>query len=111
GTVTADFLNLAINANVWGGTLILNNATDIIQGTGMLLLSEGASLESSLLGGADTSYFNGKLEINGKDWSVAVAGVDYTLSGSTITVIPEPSTYALLGGVGLLGFLALRRRK
>lgn len=41
------------------------------------------------------------------------AGYDLTISGSTtLTAVPEPSTYAaILGGVALVGVVAIRRRK
>ena len=45
----------------------------------------------------------------GPKWSVWLDGVD---SASVVTPIPEPSTYALmLGGLGLVGFMAMRRRE
>ena len=43
-------------------------------------------------------------------------GVDYTLdytTGSNITlnVVPEPGTYALIGGMLALGYVMVRRRR
>lgn len=43
--------------------------------------------------------------------SGATAFSDVFLDNLTITVVPEPSTYALLGGLLALGFVALKRRK
>jgi|GEM_PF-6816348 PEP-CTERM putative exosortase interaction domain len=43
------------------------------------------------------------------DTSTAVISLDVTQF--TISAIPEPSTYAILAGAGVLGFALLRRRK
>ena len=39
-----------------------------------------------------------------------VDGNGFTLEGFNVTVVPEPSTYALLSGVCALAFVMLRRR-
>lgn len=48
--------------------------------------------------------------------TTAIAGLSEgwsysTLSGQSLTAVPEPSTYALLGGAGVLGFVLWRRRR
>ncbi len=35
----------------------------------------------------------------------------YNLNDITLTIVPEPSVYALLGGMAMLGFVCLHRRK
>ena len=46
--------------------------------------------------------------LRGAEWSVWLDGVD----SATVSPIPEPSTYALmLGGLGLVGFMAHRRKR
>jgi hypothetical protein len=76
------------------------------------------SLVSTVLG---TTYYGTTFTVAGFDdlggdlWGVAAHGVNYQfseLSGvlSVISVVPEPSTFAL-AGIGLVGLLVLRRRK
>jgi hypothetical protein len=50
---------------------------------------------------------------NGASWFVSSPGNYYaiSISGSAVSAIPEPSTYAVLAGLGALGLALWRRRK
>lgn len=103
-----------------GATLTMNHA-DAISTTAVLYLASGSTLFLDFAS-ADVITINA-LFVDG----VAVAANDYSVdddsfwsnlgvnvhgtAGSSITVVPEPSTYALFGAAGLAGLLVLRRRR
>lgn len=71
------------------------------------LLSDGFSFDSEQpVGLSDWCQPASSCDMGG-DWSLWLDGVD----SASVSPIPEPSTYALmLGGLGLVGFMAVRRR-
>ncbi len=116
---TGKFDQVAVTGNAsLGGNLsvsfvdgylpILNNAFKILDltGTGSI---------SSTFANAETTY---KVTTGGNDYVFNVnyaggTGNDVTLTLATITAssVPEPSTYAALAGLGILGFAVYRRRR
>ncbi|WP_269538674.1 PEP-CTERM sorting domain-containing protein [Cerasicoccus fimbriatus] len=57
----------------------------------------------------ETKWTDGELTVDGANLG---SFSDYfTVSGDTLTMVPEPSTYALLGGLMAIGLALLRRRK
>lgn len=92
-----DFDNEGSKATFWS----LFDSSDSLIATGSLST-----------GNFDLSTYTGVKSIewnnNGNNWLFAVE----TLTYQTTSAVPEPSTYALmLGGLGLVGFMATRRRK
>ncbi|MDR2982831.1 MAG: PEP-CTERM sorting domain-containing protein [Puniceicoccales bacterium] len=74
-------------------------------GTGGIVGTDGAAREirvSTLVDTDSVSIYDMLGTNNG------IAG--FTITGST-TVVPEPSTYALVAGVAMLGIVAMRRRR
>lgn len=82
--------------------------------------SDGRTTSPNLVSIADPrtatlSIFNGQTMAG--TWTIAVADYDINRSnhstlnswGLTFTNVPEPSEYALLAGIGLIGFAAYRR--
>ena len=74
----------------------VGHATDLTLGSGVtaIIFDEPAIASCSVLGGAP-------------------AGASYVISSAaTAAPVPEPETYALLAaGLGVIGFLASRRRR
>lgn len=64
-------------------------------------------LNAALIGHADASL----ISADGSGLGVAVVSGGIGGSGLTISVIPEPSTYALLAGFAAFLLVAIRRRK
>jgi hypothetical protein len=84
-----------ILVNLSGDAVLQDEQIINIFGTGTVPTIEGA-----LFGGADLTTFGRP-------------GLSFTLdkSGVLTVVIPEPSTYALLGGLGAVALALLRRRR
>jgi hypothetical protein len=69
---------------------------------------------STLYTGIQATVTSTVLNIGGTDYSVDwinTLSTDGTLTIANLYNIPEPSTYALLLGVGALGYIAFRRRR
>ena len=96
--VTVDTYELYLGSTIGLGTLILSGTT----GLGTNLGSQGiASIADN------TDYY---LKVAGKVLQPVDFGSSYLL-GVSITAVPEPSEWALmLSGLGLMGFVARRRR-
>lgn len=104
--------------SVTGGTLDIGYAfngaaTDLIlSGTGTFDLSNGFNYTFASVSIAGTSLAAGTYsygDLDAGQQAFFVNGSDtFTVAGATI---PEPSTYALLGGIGTLLFTCQRRRK
>lgn len=129
GSITANSLNLqsfniagrvgilrfgAGSGSFSAGSVAFNNNADshidFLAGTGGSLTITRASL-STFQGywDNDNLWFDGqsKTALGG----LAFADTDFQVTGSTLTVIPEPGSTALLAGAATLGLLLLRRRR
>jgi autotransporter-associated beta strand protein len=97
----------------YGGALTLTSDTLIASGVYELfgLVTETGNFSSIILSG--TAYTNNAFSQFGDVWTVTVGDETYTFSQLTgdLTVVPEPGTYALLGGLLALGSVMLRRRR
>ena len=97
-----------------GATLTLQSADAVEANIVTLTLVTGSTLNLDFTG---ELFVNGiKLDgvyVDANTYSAADWGaLNGIVSGTgTITVVPEPSTYALLGAAGLVGLVALRRRR
>ena len=98
-----------------GATLTLSNVDAVVANVVTLTLVAGSTLNLDFAG----DLFVNSITVDG----IALdAGIYSTSDGwgalvgiasgtGVITVVPEPSTYALLGAAGLVGLVALRRRR
>ena len=83
-----------------------------LDGSSLPLLNS-PSFTSIVLGGSYTA----SLTNNSGVWTGSSNGVDFTFTESTGTLsvlasaVPEPSTYAMLAGLAMLGAAGLRRRR
>jgi len=122
-TTSAFVMNSNSTVNVVDGTLKMLQ-TDII-GNVSLLMSEGAILD---LQGDSELWLTGDQTIASSDFNTYLASGWITSNGNTgaanfsqvydgtntivsVALVPEPATYALLGGLLALGSVMMRRRK
>ena len=74
-----------------------------------------ADATTATLGWSAPTTFNflattGSTKIRFTDISPSTTGVDLNLDAVSVTAVPEPSTYAVLSGLALVGFACWRRR-
>ncbi len=87
-----------------GVTLNLTNSGGFAPNTYILFDFTGATLS-----GFDIADFTLGTTIAGYDYSFALSGTTFSLI-ATAAAVPEPATYALLGGLAALGLVIARRR-
>jgi hypothetical protein len=122
-TTSAFVMNSNSTVNVVDGTLKMLQ-TDII-GNVSLVMSAGAILD---LQGDSELWLTGDQTVVGSDFNTYLASGWITSNGNTgaanfsqvydgtntivsVALVPEPATYALLGGLLALGSVMMRRRK
>jgi fibronectin-binding autotransporter adhesin len=132
GAATTGTFTVAANQtfSTTGGKLTFNigTASDQIIGSGVSsTFSIGSGTELALILGSGFSYANSYTLLSGFN-SGSVASTGFTISGYDTTnyvaslsstgvlsfsaaSVPEPSTYAVLAGAAMLGFVAVRRRR
>lgn len=113
-------------SSLWGNDLsLMGSATTAPSSTFVIVLYDSSDNEANFTGGAWSALASGEtllsfssadiafdrtsvfaLDIKGGGGGDTVAA---TLTG--LSVVPEPSTYAMLSGLCVFGFAALRRRR
>jgi hypothetical protein len=110
-----DGIDMSSNALTYGGNLTLSLGTTFGEGNYTFDLfnfsgSQTGSFSNVTLAGA----YTGSLTNNSGVWSLTSGVNTWTFTQSTgdlgLTVIPEPTTWAMLG-VGLTALVILRRRR
>jgi hypothetical protein len=84
-----------------GDAIEINNGSLFIQISGQNFFGTGATVSYATATANEKTYVG---TLNG-----STLGSNDALDAINITVVPEPSQYAALGGVALLGFAFLRR--
>ncbi len=84
---------------------------DTISFTGSILSTDNGSVIGSFLSIVDTSPTLGGTGVGLRIGTQGGDGRITTVDNFVLSTIPEPSTYALLGGAGALGLALMQRRK
>ena len=111
--ITETLNNVSFSGTPW---LALNSAagTGYIRGSAFAALASASApnpipINNYMLGAADTSS---TISVSGDGLNVFITdGAGIFGSGASISVVPEPSTYALIAGFAAFLFVAIRRRK
>lgn len=107
-TIGAVTLNDATTSTIDFGSGASTFLVSSISGTGLLNVLNWTEGVDSFRVTADASSVLGQITINGLSASIANMGAYYEISAAAI---PEPSSAAALAGLGVLGAVALRRRR
>lgn len=92
--------------SITSDTVLANGVYNLFNLTG----TESGDFSSVVLSGA--GYGGESLSLSSDVWTATVGGKDYSFSQITgdLSVIPEPGTYALIGGMLALSSVMVRRR-
>ena len=98
----------------YGGALTITSAAEIADGTYDLFGingTEGGDFATVVLSGL--AYSDDVFSLSSDMWTAFVGSKTYSFSQITgdLTVVPEPETFALLGGLLALGYVMVRRRR
>lgn len=111
-----DGINTGTSLLTYGGTLTITFGSTFLTGGetfDLFNIGAGGSTGSFSLVSVAGSYVTG-LTNNSGVWTGSNGGYDFTFTQSTgdlvIGAIPEPATYAMIAGCGLLGFALWRKR-
>jgi autotransporter-associated beta strand protein len=98
----------------YGGALTITSTAEIADGTYDLFGingTEGGDFATVVLSGL--AYSDDVFSLSSDMWTAIVGSKTYSFSQITgdLTVVPEPETFALLGGLLALGYVMVRRRR
>ena len=98
----------------YGGALTITSTAEIADGTYDLFGingTEGGDFATVVLSGL--AYSDDVFSLSSDMWTAFVGSKTYSFSQITgdLTVVPEPETFALLGGLLALGYVMVRRRR
>jgi hypothetical protein len=113
GTTTGPYLNLALGTVISGASTFAQvtaaTATTAFYNTTGIL---GFRFFNETTGVINYGYAR-LTSTGGNGFPLTIASYSYDNTGAAITVVPEPSTFALIGmfGIGAVGIRAWRKRK
>ena len=95
--------------NGFSFTLTTTATTYALSFTGAAVASYALGAASGTLTGLGTLSSNFNVDIHGQTASGGANG--FTVDSLNVSAVPEPSTYALIGGLAALGLVIARRRR
>jgi hypothetical protein len=115
------FTNFSLNVSAIGGNFFATDADGFYTNTPInvrILLSDSSIFSTNYTPSGATSFLGVTFSTNVSISSLAISNINTppqfpTANNLTIGVVPEPSTYALLGmaAAGLAGYVLRRRRR
>lgn len=97
----------------WGmpGTLESNLIASGLNGNGVLTYDVTSTLGAAAGAEKNRAFFTLKIDSPASNPATGTTVIDFDWSGATLTIVPEPSTYALLAGFAVFGLIMFRRRQ